>query len=565
MADDARMSEPSVELLIALKCEEQLLGATFSPMSDRAFSVGASEHVEFYINAPSLNAVEFYIERQGNYLYIIPGNCGRWLRLNGDLVTGPVPLPEHSRVEVGSMIVMGRIYARTVAPTHDALRPSVRVVRPGALPLGCFSIHGGVEAATITDDTVIVGTSSGSKSSTGETQDRSAEHTVQTTVHICALSSSEYVPPAIVANRTVTLASPMVLGHLENTIRGSLGTVELPIATQIGTARSDEAPPPGPSGTVVVSRSSMVKIDALISNGASQKPQSRVTPSLSVAPSFGLQRDIHVSVEQQTVSPNIEVNEKSDVGVTSQVKHRNTDAKDKSSNRVALEVDVQREGSVEPSKRSFGTVSKQRWQAPTAEYSAVELPMLQGPKIPRNVVLKGIQRRSNQTVLARTGVWARKRPVGVFALALSSGLGLALVFVFVLRVSQRPNATAKSNTQVTTMQVVLPKEVSQSVAPAVVSAKTVSTAPPTSTSVTPRIITLETTAVSNPMVLKAVEHLVAGRHSEALRAYEKLMEQSPNDEVVRSTVRILTFRLSRDCEPNSDGKPHANQCPELLP
>jgi hypothetical protein len=565
MAEYARMSEPSVELLIALKCEEQLLGATFLPMSDRAFSVGACGHVDFYINAPSLNAVEFYIERQGNYLYIIPGYRGRRLRLNGDLVTGPVPLPEHSRIEFGSMIMMGRIYARTVVPTNEPLRPSVRVVKPGALPPGCFPIHGGVDAVSITNDTVIVGTPSGPKSSTWDTQDRSAEHTVQTTAYLCALSPSEYVPPAIVANRTVTLASPMVLGHLENTMRGPLGTVELPIPTQIGTARSDEAPPPGPSRTVVVSRLSVDQVDALLSTGASQMPQSRVAPSPSVAPSFGLQRDISVSVEPQEVSPNIDVNEKSDVGVAPQLKHRNTDAKDESSNRVALEVDVQREGSVEPPKRSLGTVSKQRWQAPTAEYSAVELPMLKGSIIPRNVALNSIRRRSNQTVLARIGVWARKRPVGVFALALSSGLGLALFFVFILRVSQRPNVIAKSNTQVTTTQVVLPKEVSQSIAPAGVSATTVSTAPPMSASGTPGIITLETTAVSSPMVLKAIEHLVAGRHSEALRAYEKLMENSPNDEVVRSTVRILTFRLSRECEPNSDGKPHANQCPELLP
>jgi hypothetical protein len=182
--------------------------------------------------------------------------------------------------------------------------------------------------------------------------------------------------------------------------------------------------------------------------------------------------------------------------------------------------------------------------------------------------------------------------VAVFALALTCGLLLALCAAVILRGNDKPVSTAAINGHPLTTKSNLAKGVSNGAqlvtsefaAPGTVigagrDAETVGIKGTATDSVNERSAKVASNAAPKlnesiqpgapperrSLELKAIEHLVAGRHNDALRAYEKIVETAPEVEVNRVIVRILKARLSSVCDPNGGEIQKRNNCPELLP
>jgi hypothetical protein len=303
----------------------------------------------------------------------------------------------------------------------------------------------------------------------------------KTTTHVRIPSAKDYVPTAIVPNKTVAITPTEGCDNFRNAVYIPPAAVQPRASKEIANYDVSLEPTQGPCGTVVVSCPSDDQGQPITSNGS---PASEKTIE---------------KVERPTGSK--------------------------------LESDA---GAAGP---------KPRWQDATREYSAVAIPVVQVRNDQNHAAGGSVQPRAKPSVLATLGGWARARPVVVFALALSIGGVMAVAAALILRAPQPSRKRIDGAVQVTTNVVPSKAAVLPTTEPA----------------------PAETIVILQPLELNAIEHLVAGRHSDALRTYEKLLERSPDNEVVRATVRILTARQAKECEPTAGGKPEGNRCPELLP
>jgi hypothetical protein len=76
---------------------------------------------------------------------------------------------------------------------------------------------------------------------------------------------------------------------------------------------------------------------------------------------------------------------------------------------------------------------------------------------------------------------------------------------------------------------------------------------------------LDAKTTQNPVFEKAIGNLAAGRYAEALKNYQILAEVSPNNEVLRITINIISDRLSKECDLSPSAESTKSFCPEFAP
>jgi hypothetical protein len=544
MAEYARVNMPAIELMIALKLEGDVFGVVFSPKTERAFSVGSSENAGFRLRSGQAKAIEFYLERQDDYLLLQPGYRGRDLRVNGVAVTGPEPLPERSRLEFGPFVLMARIYARNLDFQQESIAPDLRVLRFSELPKDCFC-----ESTAVTPEPRTLVRSAIAELAV------TAVHSVRalrlsrpektTVLPANLIGDNGYVPPSIVSNRSVDIAASLSAID-DNRLR-----VASSDASEVSPEVESNISAPSASSALGTPLEASIVTVAVPTKVESDAPKSPLMASENrkiqscVPANPGAVREVRKSDEpnERGVSANTSV---------VKVVHTNDELKE-------CDVLCGDDNSVRSASSELVS-GEQRWQAPTAVYSAESLSASSVSQPSEKSTFKRLMQPFANTVLARFGISAYTKPVRLAVGGLLCGIVFVLVIVVALRTSKRSGTEAVRLTSKTqaAQSSATPNGVVGDVTNPNAEAKK-------SDVMNTGIVAESRETIALPLARNAVEHLVAGRHSDALRSYEKLLEQAPNDDVVRVTVRILTERLSKACDGSLGEKPDTNHCPELLP
>ena len=523
--------EQEVELLLVLDVPGHPVGIKFPPGVERAFSVGAARTADFRLWKHS-RPIEFFIERQDDRLILIPGYQDQGLRINGLMVSGVVALPEFATIECGSCSLRVRLYARAIHFVASPRQLHWQFALDGELPAHCFP-NRREEPGIARETSASWGTNPDLRMHAASTTARTEEVSVvaigaydQTTTHVRIPSGADYVPTAIVPKVTVEIVGPVACDSATRPACEPQGR-ETSVSNVTAVRETTCGSLVGPAGTKVVS--AVLRAHALA-----------VAKQVGTCPA---------DLSQSTNSAN---------GMNGQ-----------------------------GGGSSMRQPAAMRWQAPTAEYSAIELPIA-AMKLPRraseSASKSGTKSRANLgaksrprpsgllgndsgTAFARLGRWAYRRPIAVSAIALSGGLVCALGAAWLRSGNHKPIvAVARVKNHVAVQAGPAPK----------------TTMPPQPTQVTethdPALGTptvqldaaqkrIRQSAMGSPpgLAVTAIEHLAAGRHHEALRIYERILEQSPQDVVSVAIVRILKIRLSNDCAQSGQDKPKINCCPEILP
>jgi len=524
-------SDQEVELLLVLDVPRHPVGIIFPPGAERAFSVGAARTADFRLQGHS-RPIEFFVERQDDRLILIPGYQDQGLRINGFMVSGVVALPEFATIECGSCLLRGRLYARARYFASTPRQLHWQFALDGELPNECFP-NPSDEPGIAKQPNASWGTNPDLRMHAASTTARTEEVGVvasaandQTTTHVRIPSGADYVPTAIVPRVTVEIVGPKACDSATTPAREpqkrKTRASSVTAASEGGCGSSV-----GPAGTKVVS--SILRAHALA-----------VAKQVERCPADSSQGGISAN------------NMNGQVG---------------------------------------GSTARQpaamRWQAPTAEYSAIELPIA-AMKLPRNAV-ESVSKLGSEscanlgansrprpighlgidggTALARLGQWAYRRPIAVSAIALSGALFCALGAALFRSGNHKPIiavAPVKSHIAVQAGPVskaTMPPQPNQ----------VTETPDPTTGTATAQLEAaqkrIRQSAMGSPsgLAVTAIEHLAAGRHHEALRTYERILEQSPQDVVAVAVVRILKMRLSNDCAQSGQEKSKINYCPEILP
>jgi hypothetical protein len=538
MLDQVMANEPSVELMLAFKCEDAVFGVAFSPYCDRPFVVGANQQADYRIFDESGPQVSLFVERRGPYLYVYAGQGEQPVKLNGYVIKAPIALPEHGWIELGGKVVMTRLFGRTIDTAREQIRRGFHRIDSTYLPVGCFPAANETARVAVPSEVLACDISRTRTVIPREHSSRSPSVNEQTTVHVRAVTLDEHIPTSIVPNKTVVVTSPSVLSSNEMLPAKGFGTIAIPNGTSgLAKGPSPIAEPQGPPGTVVVPTVSEEKARALI-NGQTPLQPFRV-PEVSALKDHA---DDLLENERKSIQP-------------ASLEKPESFEKPESAKKVATAPIDSGDEEVPPNHGSNAV--KPRWQAPTAEYSAVGLPVVLAPPVVKRDA-KSSRSPGGSSVLKQLGEWARKRPIPVFAIALSSGLIFAVLGVMIAKSPVTRPEPKPNETRVTTTEVVLKTGVPLSSVSTVVE-----NAPGPTVSKEATVLVLTPSIVTQPIVEKAIVHLVAGRHADALKSYEKLLEQAPDNEVVRTTVRILQARLASECDSKSGEQ--VKHCPEILP
>ena len=101
------MSDPCSETLgIELENEGSTTLVEFTKSDDQAFSVGSSAHAGMRINRAGVAPIEFYIQREGNALWLVPAYASLALRLDARRVTAPRKLSGRCLIELSTELII---------------------------------------------------------------------------------------------------------------------------------------------------------------------------------------------------------------------------------------------------------------------------------------------------------------------------------------------------------------------------------------------------------------------------------------------------------------------------
>lgn len=583
-----------VELLLVIRVDGRRTGVLFPPGTENAFCVGSDPTADLSLESSQVRPIEFFWERQGPYLMLRPGYCGRQLKLNRSAVAAQVVMPEFARLEFGDCVLDCRLFGRFARgpkpgervrfchvaeaqlppepPLHSTVCLREDVDRKATLAVGAQDLSALDPMATVRVVLSAVdhsGACERSAAAPGEvTADipveatTAATRTAQTTTHVRAVQDGDYSPTAMVP--TLTIEQPEVLPRLDATYTIELSSVDAAPGESQGSA---------PAGACNLGARLPL---APLAQAALHRTADQVRREVSTLGGLGEpvtgSPGIPGAVERHSSAPASDV--RSSIQPTPSVPAKPIAAAERalppasppSSRKQPAPLPSSRGGVPVTNGDAPGTP---RWQAPTTECSAVDWTAIPRAKAAR-AASESPPRTRPSAQLAQLGVWTRRRPLLAFGLALGLGLTAATVAVMIARLGRSaPSAAASVASERPKAQRIptaLPAEglAKRAVADASPPAGS-GPVEPASPAGSSRVIHQGPLGSSRELRALAAEHLAAGRHSDALRVFEQLQAQSSEHPAGKVIVKILKLRLSSDCDVRGQDVPKAKFCPEILP